>query len=603
MPPKRKIPPCGNPLYLKWLEEWMQEAKAINNNKSYYVYKKAHDSVEKYPIPFQHPAETVILNGIGPTLIQKLERKLKQYCEENRLPMPLRPETIRTLSQNIDQNQEFKSTEHESKKQKKATIPKTYVPQYRSGSYAIMLALYKSCEFESTPSMTKTELIKEAQQYCDASFDMPSAHQKYYTAWSCMKTLLDKDYVYKNGYPVRFSLTESGLKIAKQMVQTAKSQGKVIFPNVDIDQLGARKYAEHEISLSVNDNLNYSNDKESGIIALNNSEVFLTNDFNKIGKGQLIRSTTSTISSVSKSNSFCDIKPVEWAPGTFEVILILDNREVKLKKDRDYIQDTLQQKGLKISVRNLELGDVIWVARKYNSFTQEEIVLDYIIERKRMDDLVSSIKDGRFREQKFRLSRSGIGQIIYLIEDYNLKEVAEFGIDAIKSAMTSTQVLNGFFLKRTGAIDQSIDYLVRMTNMLKKLYENKTIYSIPDGAIYRANFLDLKQNLATIYTSRTFHVSFASYSDLNSKSKSLTLKDTFIKFLMTIRGLSAEKAAEIVKIYPTPHHLFDAFDFLDNEEEKKKMLMNVGGNMIRRKNIGSALSEKVYQIWNNDVYL
>ena len=129
----------------------------------------------------------------------------------------------------------------------------------------------------------------------------------------------------------------------------------------------------------------------------------------------------------------------------------------------------------------MELGDVIWVARKYNSFTQEEIVLDYIIERKRMDDLVSSIKDGRFREQKFRLSRSGIGQIIYLIEDYNLKEVAEFGIDAIKSAMTSTQVLNGFFLKRTGAIDQSIDYLVRMTNMLKKLYE---VYIVKYNLLY-----------------------------------------------------------------------------------------------------------------------
>jgi crossover junction endonuclease MUS81 len=113
----------------------------------------------------------------------------------------------------------------------------------------------------------------------------------------------------------------------------------------------------------------------------------------------------------------------------------------------------------------------------------------------------------------------------------------------------------------------------------------------------------LKQHLATIYTNRTFHVSFASYSDLNSKSRSLTLKDTFIKLLMTIRGLSAEKAAEIVKVYPTPHHLFDAFDFLDNEEEKKKMLMNIGGNMIRRKNIGSALSEKIYQIWNSDIYL
>ena len=51
--------------------------------------------MEKYPIPFQHPAEAIILNGIGPTLIQKLERKLKQHCEENRQSMPLRPGSVR----------------------------------------------------------------------------------------------------------------------------------------------------------------------------------------------------------------------------------------------------------------------------------------------------------------------------------------------------------------------------------------------------------------------------------------------------------------------------------------------------------------------------
>ncbi len=50
--------------------------------------------MEKYPIPFQHPAEATILNGIGPTLIQKLERKLKQHCEENRQPMPSRPGSV-----------------------------------------------------------------------------------------------------------------------------------------------------------------------------------------------------------------------------------------------------------------------------------------------------------------------------------------------------------------------------------------------------------------------------------------------------------------------------------------------------------------------------
>ena len=31
---------------------------------------------------------------------------------------------------------------------------------------------------------------------------------------------------------------------------------------------------------------------------------------------------------------------------------------------------------------------------------RRELVLDYVIERKRMDDLCSSIKDGRFKEQK-----------------------------------------------------------------------------------------------------------------------------------------------------------------------------------------------------------
>ena len=32
--------------------------------------------------------------------------------------------------------------------------------------------------------------------------------------------------------------------------------------------------------------------------------------------------------------------------------------------------------------------------------TKEEVVLDFVIERKRMDDLAGSIVDGRFKEQK-----------------------------------------------------------------------------------------------------------------------------------------------------------------------------------------------------------
>lgn len=82
--------------------------------------------------------------------------------------------------------------------------------------------------------------------------------------------------------------------------------------------------------------------------------------------------------------------------------MVLDNREVKMKTNREYIQDKLEEKGVPVVKRALDLGDVIWVAKHVE--TEEEMYLDIVVERKRMDDLVSSLKDGRFREQKVTLS-------------------------------------------------------------------------------------------------------------------------------------------------------------------------------------------------------
>ena len=51
------------------------------------------------------------------------------------------------------------------------------------------------------------------------------------------------------------------------------------------------------------------------------------------------------------------------------------------------------------------------------------VVLDFIVERKRMDDLASSIVDGRFREQKHRMKQSGLANAVYLIEEYGHKHL------------------------------------------------------------------------------------------------------------------------------------------------------------------------------------
>jgi len=89
--------------------------------------------------------------------------------------------------------------------------------------------------------------------------------------------------------------------------------------------------------------------------------------------------------------------------GSFEVVLVLDTREVESKTGagRDKISEALELKGVRVETRPLKLGDVCWIARKLDGFGSEEdeCVLDYVIERKRLDDLCSSIRDGRYTEQ------------------------------------------------------------------------------------------------------------------------------------------------------------------------------------------------------------
>lgn len=90
-------------------------------------------------------------------------------------------------------------------------------------------------------------------------------------------------------------------------------------------------------------------------------------------------------------------------PGTYDIILIMDAREVKNQRDNDLIRDGLKEKGVKVDVRALSIGDMCWIARSKDEKhvgEDKECVLDYVVERKRLDDLCSSIRDGRYDEQK-----------------------------------------------------------------------------------------------------------------------------------------------------------------------------------------------------------
>lgn len=74
-------------------------------------------------------------------------------------------------------------------------------------------------------------------------------------------------------------------------------------------------------------------------------------------------------------------------------ILCISNR-----KPRDDAVSTLHALGAEFEVRHLKVGDFAWIIR--NLQTGCELMLPYIVERKRIDDFSKSIMDGRFHEQK-----------------------------------------------------------------------------------------------------------------------------------------------------------------------------------------------------------
>ncbi|XP_056159459.1 crossover junction endonuclease MUS81 isoform X3 [Syzygium oleosum] len=111
----------------------------------------------------------------------------------------------------------------------------------------------------------------------------------------------------------------------------------------------------------------------------------------------------------------------------YEVILILDDREqfaTRGSRSRRIIDNICSQFNVKVEVRRLPVGDGIWIAR--HKYHDSEYVLDFIVERKKVEDLRSSIRDNRYKDQKFKLLRCGLKKLIYLVEgDPNQCEAAE----------------------------------------------------------------------------------------------------------------------------------------------------------------------------------
>ena len=131
-------------------------------------------------------------------------------------------------------------------------------------------------------------------------------------------------------------------------------------------------------------------------------------------------------------------KPIQiLQPGSFHIVLCIDNAEAS-RPTQKTILEHLTKSSIDFDVRKLNIGDFLWIVRrklliKYvicllrcfvvfsfianDRSLKFEAILDYIVERKRLDDLSKSIIDGRYNEQKVNLNQNKI-HLINAILDY-----------------------------------------------------------------------------------------------------------------------------------------------------------------------------------------
>ncbi|KAJ5386579.1 hypothetical protein N7509_009120 [Penicillium cosmopolitanum] len=570
---------CANPLLLGWIKEWLDQARE-RNSKGVTVYKKAYESMKACPLEFQHPSQAQQLNGLGPKLCDRLTDKLKAYCGEHGLPMPEPP------GQGNKRTSDTGVADQPAKKPRKA---KPYVPALRSGAYALGYHGRKCFT-----GMTKSRLVEVAQPYCDSSFTAPTDPTKFYTAWNSMKTLIQKDLVYEHGRPLRkYALSEDGWEVAKRIQKTLPGSSESMMP------FAGNQASTSQQTTAQNDDDDDESETPQHILGL-------------------------------AANTEGPTEPVILPPGSFTIQLVLDTREVRTSTDRDYIANELMKQGITPQVRALELGDVMWVAKcndpafmSRHGEEGDEVMLDWIIERKRLDDLIGSIKDGRFHEQKFRLRRSGIKNIIYLVEEFTVTHPdAGSGSgpkyhEMVASAIASTQVVNGYFMKKTKNLDDSIRYLARMTLLLRKMYgaqeapsnedmssclppntpDPKKVSFIPSRRLSSTqSYLALLDELRAKDPTLTYGVTFSTFSALTSKSDVLSLRDIFLKMLMCTRGVSGEKALEIQRRWQTPRAFVEAYMALE-PQNRETMVSEKLQSLVGRKKVGKAQSKKIAEIW------
>jgi ERCC4-type nuclease len=246
----------------------------------------------------------------------------------------------------------------------------------------------------------------------------------------------------------------------------------------------------------------------------------------------------------------------------------VDNREQELLKHiRELIVNIPLFKDLEVQVENLPLGDII-----ISNNVEDKL----FIERKSINDLSASIKDGRYEEQSYRLN--GLNHpnhnIIYLIEG-DVNRVNRFKDNKMEkltlySSIFSLNYYKGFSVIRTFSIDETAIFVCNTANKLKK------------GEI--ENKLPYYQNAKPILSTDTLEENEKDYVSVVKKIKKDNITPNNIGEIMLcqIPGISSITASAIMNKFNTLSNLITQIK--ENDDCLKDISYTNSKNQTRKIN-------------------
>jgi len=248
----------------------------------------------------------------------------------------------------------------------------------------------------------------------------------------------------------------------------------------------------------------------------------------------------------------------------FRILVLVDIREralydciLALLAAQKPGSKTLQ--SLEVQFKPLELGDM-----KITLWDDDAMLREIVIERKTLPDMISSMRDGRYREQKARLlDNVSSCDIAYVIEGDSLCECLCRNDKAVSSAYFNMVFRDDIHIFFTRSVHETSLFLLSLSaKMLGK----------PGNYVSKHKAMSGTEEMSMAPAAKDYTACLKLKS---KKNHNITPDNCFILQLAQVPSISNVIAKNIVKFYPTIGLLLDAMRTCTTPTQKIKLLSRI----------------------------